>query len=443
MGSKGGSTQQTSNTGGTSSTQLPPWLTGAAQQAVGTAQTLSQNPNLFDPYSGQQVAPQSGLTTAAYNQIQSPYTQGTTIGNTAGEIYNAMLPATAGQQQAVYGGLNQAQQSIANAQGNAAGLLGQFTGLGPATAAQVAQNAQTLMTPYTQQVIDPVRQMGQQALAQNLQQVGANANQAGAFGGSRQGVMEGVAQAQQALGESAQIGQLLNTGWNAALTPATNIALQGGQESYGAGNTLAQLAGQGGQTLAQLQAQGGQALGGYAQGQMMGALQGAEPLQQQYLQNLLGTGSQQQAQQQAEMNAQIGNYYQQQQQPIQNLDLLISAITGVPYGTTSQMTGTGAGGQMTNPGVMNEITGGVGALGGLAGGIGSLVTAFSDRRLKTDINQVGETEGGTPVHTFRYKGDPSGRTHMGVIAQQLAMRQPEAVRRTPSGLLAVDYSQVK
>ena len=372
-GGKGGSTSQTSNQSGISSTQLPDWLTGAAQQAVGTAQTLSQNPSLFNPYSGQQVAPQSGLTTAAYNQIQSPYTQAGTIGNTADAIYNAMLPAGATtEQQAIYGGLGQAQQSIANAQGAAGGLLGRYANIGPISAQQVAQNAQSMMSPYTQAVIDPVRQMGQQALAQNLQQVGAAANQSGAFGGSRQGVMEGVAQAQQALGESAQIGNLLNTGYNTALGAANQLAMSTQGLGEQAGSTLAQLAGQGGNILAGLQAQGGQALGGYAQQQMMGALQAADPLQQQYLGNLVGLGNQQQQQQQAEMNAQIGNYYAQQNQPIQNLDLLISAVTGVPYGTTSSMYGTGAGSQMANRGLSGMASG---ALGGAATGaaIGSVV----------------------------------------------------------------------
>lgn len=68
---------------------------------------------------------------------------------------------------------------------------------------------------------------------------------------------------------------------------------------------------------------------------------------------------------------------------------------------------------------------------------------FSDRRVKTDIEKVGKTDAGTPVYTYRYKGDPSGAVHMGVMAQEIARRQPGAVRRHPLlGTLMVDYGKV-
>jgi hypothetical protein len=56
---------------------------------------------------------------------------------------------------------------------------------------------------------------------------------------------------------------------------------------------------------------------------------------------------------------------------------------------------------------------------------------------------VGETDGGIPVYTFRYKGDPYHRTEMGVIAQELEKRQPEAVHRTREGIRLVDYARVR
>jgi hypothetical protein len=324
--SKGGSqqtaTDNTSNTSGTSSTQLPSWLTGAAQQAVGTAQTLSQDPNLFNPYPGQQVADVSPGTQAGWN-----YGTGTTptgmaqqIGVTTGDIYSAISGmALPQQQQYLQGGLQQAQ-----------GLLGGWAGQGPASAQGVAQDAQSMMTPYANAVIAPTLQLGQQALAQNLQQVGANANQAGAFGGSRQGVMEGMAQAQGALNEQNVLGNLLNTGYGQALTQAGNLANTRQQLGEGAASTLGQMYGTAGGQLA-----------GYGQTDLSNALQTGSGLPQQYLQNLLGIGGLQQSQQQAGLNAQMGQYYAGQQQPIQNLDLLLSAVSGVPYGTTGSTTGTG------------------------------------------------------------------------------------------------------
>jgi hypothetical protein len=324
--SKGGSqqtaTDNTSNTSGTSSTQLPSWLTGAAQQAVGTAQTLSQDPNLFTPYGGQQVADlspgqQQGF---AYGTGTDPTGMARQIGGTTGDIYSAISGmALPQQQQYLQGGLQQAQ-----------GLLGGWAGQGPASAQGVAQDAQSMMSPYIQSVIDPTRALGQQALTQNLQQVGANANQAGAFGGSRQGVMEGMAQSQEALGESNILGNLLNTGYGQALTQAGNLANTRQQLGEGAASSLASMYGNAGSALA-----------GYGQTDLSNALTTGAPLPQQYLQNLLGIGGLQQSQQQAGLNAQMGQYYAGQQQPIQNLDLLLSAVSGVPYGTTGQTTGTG------------------------------------------------------------------------------------------------------
>lgn len=351
-GGKGGQSssqnQQTSTaTSGTTVQDLPPWLTGAAQQAVGTAQTLSQNPNLFNQYTGQQVADVGAGTQAAWNAITggSPTQTAGQIGDAANTIFGGLQGAAGpAQQAAIQGGLS-----------NAAGLLGQFSGQGPATAAQVGANAQQLMTPYTQQVIDPMMQLGQQALAQNLQQVGAGANQAGAFGGSRQGVMEGVAQAQTALGESQQLGNMLNTGWNAALNPAANVALQAGQQGYGASGLLAQ-----GQIA------GGQQLGQDIQGQALAALQAGQGLPQQQISNLSAMGAQQQSQQQALLNAQMGNYYGAQQQPIQNLDVLLSTLGGVPYGTTTTQNASNLG--FGNQAVANQKNPLTGALGGAASG---------------------------------------------------------------------------
>lgn len=368
-GSKGGSQQATTqqsgstNTSGTSLTQLPPWLDTAAQQAVGTAQTLSQNPALFNPYQGQQVADVGAGTQAAWNAVTggSPTQTAGQIGDASNTILNA-VQGTAGpaQQAAIQGGMS-----------NAAGLLGQFSGLGPATAGQIGANAQTLMSPYAQSVIAPTMALGQQALAQNLQQIGAGANQSGAFGGSRQGVQEGVAQAQTALGESNILGNLLNTGYNSALGQAGALGQLSQQESYGAAGQLAQ----GQMSAGNLQAQ-------LLQQQGLGALTAASPYGQQYISDLSSMGQQQQAQQQAQLNAQIGNYYAAQSQPMQNLDVLLSGVGAVPYGTnvnsfTSQY-GTGQGQQNAYQNPLTGVLGGAAsgaAIGSAIPGVGPLIGA--------------------------------------------------------------------
>ena len=78
---------------------------------------------------------------------------------------------------------------------------------------------------------------------------------------------------------------------------------------------------------------------------------------------------------------------------------------------------------------------------GLFGLGGAALAAFSDVRLKEDIKRVGVTDGGLPVYTFRYKGDPM--TFMGVMAQDVEKVNPHAVVDTPSGYKAVDYGMIR
>jgi len=83
----------------------------------------------------------------------------------------------------------------------------------------------------------------------------------------------------------------------------------------------------------------------------------------------------------------------------------------------------------------------LGTLGSLFGSMGPFAGMLSDRRAKTDIRKVGETEGGTNIYTYRYKADPSATVQMGVMAQEVAKKNPQAVRPV-NGLLTVDYSRV-
>ena len=77
------------------------------------------------------------------------------------------------------------------------------------------------------------------------------------------------------------------------------------------------------------------------------------------------------------------------------------------------------------------------AMGGLFGLVSAGLGMFSDRRLKTDIQRVGQTDAGTPIYTYRYVW--GGPVHMGVMAQDV----PEAQVPDPSGFLRVDYSRVQ
>lgn len=79
----------------------------------------------------------------------------------------------------------------------------------------------------------------------------------------------------------------------------------------------------------------------------------------------------------------------------------------------------------------------LGGLFGLAGTAGS-AAIMSDRRLKTDIEKVGKLDDGQQVYSYRYKA--GGPTQIGLMAQEVEKRRPEAVVDV-GGYKAVDYSR--
>ena len=66
--------------------------------------------------------------------------------------------------------------------------------------------------------------------------------------------------------------------------------------------------------------------------------------------------------------------------------------------------------------------------------------SFSDARLKEDIVRVGKTDDGIPI--YRYKMKAGGPVQMGVMAQELEVLRPSAVRTHRSGFKMVDYDMV-
>jgi hypothetical protein len=365
MSSKGGSepTQGVTNT----STQLPDWLNAGSQQAVGMAQDLSQRP--YTPYTGQIVAQPTADTQQAYQQVRDMQGQQQPAYDASMGAYSGMLgqvaPITA---DSLTQGTNQLfgnyQQQVMNP---AAGLLGAYTGQGPATAQGVASNAQQLMSPYTQNVIDPTLAAGEQQRQLARQAVAGQAQNVGAFGGSRQGVAEGTADAQAQLGTQQQIGNMLTGGWNTALGQGWNIANLGAQQGMASNEFLSQL-GQSGYNAAGTQA-GNMANTNLQAGLTSAAgLPGVATAQQAANQkdaSLMQTiGSAQQQQDQQNLNAQMGQFYEQQGWPVQNLDILLSGVGGVPYGTNSFGTGTPSYTPQTRSGASRAV----GALGGAASG---------------------------------------------------------------------------
>ena len=77
-------------------------------------------------------------------------------------------------------------------------------------------------------------------------------------------------------------------------------------------------------------------------------------------------------------------------------------------------------------------------MGGLFGLGANALMAFSDKRLKTDIEATGENVAGVPVKEWTWKS--TGERGRGVIAQELEKKHPELVDNNhPSGFKRVNY----
>ena len=372
MASGGGG--QSTNTVQNTNAYIPPWLEAATQQAVSRAQGLSEQ--AYDPYTGQTVAGLDPAQQQAYNQVQNMqgfgYAPAATGVNAQANMAGQTTPLSA---QGINANTNALNQNFMNqVYGPSQGLLGNYSSLGPATAQGVAQGAQQLMSPYTQSVVDPANQLMQQQLASNLQNIGLGASQAGAFGGSRQGVQEGIAQSQAALGSQKYLGDLLNNQWNNALTASGQIANQNAAQGLTANTALANLM-QGGYDASSKQ--------GYdiMNQNMQAGLGAAQNLPQSLtsLQNMMlgqtnalnQAGTLQQQYQQQILNSQQAAYAAQQAFPYQQLQTLLSAVSGIPYSTSNQGYSMDYSPMYSNP--WGQAIGGAAALGGLAGGVGSIM----------------------------------------------------------------------
>jgi hypothetical protein len=251
---------------------------------------------------------------------------------------------------------NQAYQGAANLQvpgqfgqateATGAGIAGQFGttgqagmygGMGAQLGAQAAQAGQqyarqatnpyamqAYMSPYTQNVVDVQQREAQRAsdIAGATQR--SQATQQGAFGGSRQALMEAERQRNLAT----QMGSIQATGLQSAFDQArqaqqfgANLGLQGKQ----AGMQGAQVGLQG---VGAQQAGYGQAIQGAGQ---LGNL-GTQQLAAQ--QGVLGTqnqfGAQRQAYDQNVLNQAIQNYAMTQQYPQQQLAFMNAQLRGLP-----------------------------------------------------------------------------------------------------------------
>lgn len=209
---------------------------------------------------------------------------------------------------------------------------------------------QQFMDPYTEDVIARTQQDIADKGAQQQLQAQASAAGQGAFGGSRQAVLQGQIAA-DVMDQQARTGAQLRS---AGFQQAQNLAQQAAQQQL----RQAQLTGQLGQTVAGL---GVQTAGLGQLGQQMGV---------QDVNTLLGIGGLQQQQGQRELDIARANQLAQQALPFQRIGFMSDIFRGVPalqqtYSTTTT----------PPPSRTSQLLGlGIAGLGaaGSAGGIGNL-----------------------------------------------------------------------
>ena len=359
-----GGSDTTQTTQSQSVQQLPPWINQAAQQNYGFAQNVAQQP--LQQYQGQMVADVGPQTQQSWNTA------------------------------ATGGGVGQDQYNAAQA-----GLLG-VMGQQPqqVTAGQLSNtNLQPYMNPYTQSVINSTIPIMQQQNALNQNQIGNQANSANAFGGSRQGDQQGVAQAQGAQ----NIGQM---------------AAQLNQANFGQAQAGAQfdITGQNNANLANQAAQQNQGNLNLQAASGMGALGNQAQLSQaRNFTEQMTAGQMQQGQAQNQINAQVAKFQNANNYPNQQLSVLQSALGMTPYEQGQQGSSTTQTQQSLDP--MQAALGGLGTLGSLfsapAGGMSAMsglqgfFGGMSDRRLKTDITKVGSKMGVPDSRSTATRATPS------------------------------------
>ena len=224
--------------------------------------------------------------------------------------------------------------------------------------------AQQYMNPYMQSVVEMQQQDAQRQADIASTGRNAQATQAGAFGGSRQAIMDAEAARNLASQKGSIQSQGLNTAYNQAqqqfnADQARN--LQSRQYGAGLGMQAQQMGEQSRQYGAGLGMQGLQtALQGAGQ---LGQLGGQQFQQGMDINKLRSAyGGQQQQEQQNILNQQIQNYATAQQYPMMQLSNMSNLLRGMPMQSTTVQ------GYQAQPNAMSQL----GGLGLTAAGIAGL-----------------------------------------------------------------------
>lgn len=344
QGGGGGTPTQTTTTAST----IPEYARPYVENTLGQAQALTNiNDNPYQPYKGQQVAGFSpmqaqGFTSLGDMQVAPQIAMGTDIANRASEgAMSTAAPAMGYGAQGV--GIGQ--------QGIGIGQLGMGAGMAYGQNATNPNAVAAYMNPYLENSLRPsLALLNQQYGMQGAAEQGA-ATSKGAFGGSREALMQGLNQQSRNLAANQLVGNAYSQAYNTAnqnMQAASQLGMQGAQTGLqgiqsGLAGINSGLQGiQGAQAGYGLGLQGANTLGnlGTAQyNQQMGIAQAQ-----------LAAGAQQQAQQQRGLDTAYGQYQQQLQYPYQQLSFMQGMYAGLPMQNQAQS-------MYQNPSAISQVAG--------------------------------------------------------------------------------------
>lgn len=388
-------------------------MSGGSSQPTSTTQTTTTIPEYARPYAERALGQAAALTDINQNPYQAY----------KGERFAQFTPLQQKSFEGAYGMQPSAQLGTGTGLATMAGLgglsmvgsynpyqTGQFTG----------DTAQQYMSPYMQNVVNVQQQQAQRQADIANQSLGAQAAQAGAFGGGRQAIM----QSQAAADLARQKADIQARGSQAAYQQAADQfnreqQLREQSRQYGAGLGMQGI---------QAATQAAGTLGALGQQQFQQGMD-INKLQQQY-------GTQQQQQVQNILGAKYQDFLNAKQYPYQQLGFMSDILRGLPLSQSYSQT------YQQPPSMLGQLAGigmGAYALGKKRGGsVHSYAEGGTSAGQPMSPGMLDFAQRSEPVMRMAYGGDVTSDRFVEGAISRLSPQQLQAARQ-----IALDRRDLK